>query len=88
MSKLYEILDGWGNRIKDNFGMLDPNIKQIASERLHLCNDCPLRVANTCSYTKSAEHIVTKKITKGCGCDIIAKAMSPTSSCILGKWLK
>ena len=49
MSKLNEIINGWANVVKDRIGTLDPNIKQMAENRLLLCNVCHMRINNTCS---------------------------------------
>jgi len=86
MGKLKEILDGWGNRIKDEFGMLDPYVKSMAAARLESCNDCDMRSGNKCDPSKTGIHVETKKQVSGCGCNIAAKTLSPTSSCPKGLW--
>jgi hypothetical protein len=86
MGQLKEIFDGWGNRIKDNFGLLDEKTKQIAQIRLEQCNNCSMRTHNVCDPSKQLKHIVTGQMVNGCGCNIAAKTLSPTSECPAGKW--
>ena len=43
------ILEGWGNSIKDKFGLLDnPELKAKSEKRLLICNTCSMRDNNTC----------------------------------------
>ena len=86
MSKLKEILDGWGNRIKDTFGTLDEDIKIMSQIRLEQCHSCSMRSGNVCDPTKQLKHIVTEQLVRGCGCNISAKTLSPDSECPAGKW--
>ena len=86
MSKLNEIINGWANVVKDRIGTLDPNIKQMAESRLLLCNVCHMRINNTCSPKNTGINEITKVETKGCGCNISAKNLSPESKCPLSKW--
>jgi hypothetical protein len=86
MGQLKEILDGWGNRIKDSFGILDEEIKQMAQIRLEQCNTCSMRSGNTCDPNKQLKHIITEQVVNGCGCNIAAKTLSPDSECPAGKW--
>lgn len=96
MSKLTEILDGWGNVVKDALGFLDPEIKAEAERRLNICNRCPMRNIRTCDPNLRG-HVITdfdyhgelrKKgsLASGCGCDISAKSLSPGSKCPVGLW--
>ena len=67
MSKLKEILDGWGNRVKDEFGMLDIETKKLAAQRLAICDSCYVRNGNSCStklegYNAELGKIALKKI--------------------------
>lgn len=84
--KFSDILEGWANVVKDRFGALDPHTKQLSAKRLVLCNSCDIRTGNTCDPRKSGEHVVTKELRKGCGCNISAKTLSTNSKCPLGKW--
>ena len=86
MSQLIEILEGWGNVIKDQFNAVDPVTKAISKKRLELCDPCGLRQGNTCSPQIYGYHVITEKRVNGCGCNISAKKLSPSSQCPLGKW--
>jgi len=85
MSQLNEIINGWANVVKDKIGTLDPKIKQLAENRLLLCNSCNMRIENTCSTKRVGINKITKKETTGCGCNISAKTLSPESKCPLRK---
>jgi hypothetical protein len=86
MSQLREILEGWGNVIKDQFNAVDPVTKAVSKKRLELCDPCGLRQGNTCSPQIYGYHVITEKRVNGCGCNISAKTLSPSSQCPLGKW--
>lgn len=86
MSQLREILEGWGNVIKDQFNAVDPVTKAVSKKRLELCDPCGLRQSNTCSPQIYGYHVITEKRVNGCGCNISAKTLSPSSQCPLGKW--
>ena len=86
MGKIKEILDGWGNVIKDNFGYLNEETKQMAQIRLEQCHSCSIRSGNLCDPTKQIKHIVTEQMVWGCGCYLAAKTLSPDSECPAGKW--
>ena len=88
MGQINEILNGWGNYIKDEFNMLDPRIKKISQNRLELCNNCIMRTNNYCDSNKTIEHIITKELVRGCGCYLSAKTLSmdPNTECPAGKW--
>lgn len=82
------ILTGWGNYIKEQIGLLSPQIKQKAEERLLICDACPMREHNTCVKTRIGKNIETGLMVKGCGCNLAAKSMDPNSECPLAKWKK
>jgi hypothetical protein len=86
MSKINEILTGWGNVIKDQFNMVDPVTKALAKKRLELCNVCDMRQVNMCSPLREGKNIISGQMVKGCGCNISAKTLSPESQCPLSKW--
>lgn len=86
MSKLIEIIEGWANVIKDQFNAVDVVTKTISEKRLLKCNSCDIRVNNTCSPSKWGNHVITEELVNGCGCNIAAKTLSPSSKCPLGKW--
>jgi hypothetical protein len=86
MSQIREILEGWGNVIKDQFNAVDIVTKTISKKRLVECDPCSIRQGNTCSPQIYGYHVITKERKNGCGCNISAKTLSPTSECPLGKW--
>ena len=86
MSQIKQILEGWGNVIKDQFNAVDPVTKAISKKRLQFWDDCSLRHGNTCSPQIYGYHVITNERKNGCGCNISAKTLSPTSQCPLGKW--
>jgi len=47
------ILEGWANVIKDEFGLLKPELKELSEKRLLICNNCSLRNNNTCSTKRT-----------------------------------
>lgn len=85
-SQLNQILTGWGNRIKDSLDVLDPRVKALSEKRLQICNVCPIRLGNKCDPRQEIQHLVTGNTVRGCGCNIAAKTMSPSSHCPAGKW--
>lgn len=80
------ILDGWGNRVKDTFNMLDLEMKNMGAQRLRMCDTCTLRNNNTCDPKIKGPNVVTGAITNGCGCNLSAKTLAPKASCPLAKW--
>lgn len=86
MSQIREILEGWGNVIKDQFDAVDPVTKAVSKKRLLKCEPCDIRQGNTCHPNRSGLNELTGKIAYGCGCNISAKTLSPSSMCPLGKW--
>jgi len=88
MSKLKEIFDGWANVAKERFNTLDPAIKLEAEQRLEHCDRCYMRTNNKCDTSKVGVHLETGIKTKGCGCNLSAKSLSPCSKCPLGIWNK
>jgi hypothetical protein len=86
MSQLREIIEGWANVVKDQFNAVDPVTKAVSKKRLELCDPCGLRQGNTCSPQIYGYHVITEERKNGCGCNIAAKTLSPSSQCPLGKW--
>lgn len=80
------IITGWANVVKDKFNVLDPETKDLAAKRMLMCDLCYLREANKCSPNKKGMNLRTGEIVKGCGCNIAAKTLSPSSKCPLEKW--
>ena len=44
MSQIREILEGWGNVIKDQFDAVDPVTKAVSKKRLLKCEPCDIRI--------------------------------------------
>ena len=86
MGQINEILNGWGNLIKNTFGLLDEQTRKLAENRLEHCNICTNRTQNICDPNKHILNIKTKEFVKGCGCNIAAKTLSRKSQCPAGKW--
>ena len=84
--KIVEIIEGWANVVKDQFDAVDPVTKAVSKKRLLECNSCSLRQLNTCSPLLYGNHIITGERKNGCGCNIAAKTLSPSSQCPLDKW--
>jgi hypothetical protein len=86
MSKIKEIIEGWGRLLFQDYDNLAPALKERTEQRLSICHDCKIRNGVICDPTKTGTHAETGKIVRGCGCHLRAKALSVNSSCPLGKW--
>lgn len=86
MSKISEILEGWGNYVKEEFHVLEPTIKVMAEKRMNKCNTCPIRNGTACSSRLHGINVKTGEMRSGCGCFLAAKTLAPSSDCPLGKW--
>ena len=86
MSKIREIIEGWGRLLFQDYDGLSPLLKERAEKRLSICSDCKIRNGIICDPTRTGTNVVTGKISRGCGCHLRAKSLSATSSCPLGKW--
>jgi len=86
MINISHILEGWGNRVKDKFNLLDEETKSLSIKRLLICDGCSIRVENSCSTLHFDYHVKTGELKSGCGCNLSAKSLSPSSECPLGKW--
>jgi cytoskeletal protein CcmA (bactofilin family) len=71
MSKISEILNGWGGMARAGLGILESDKKVISENRLNICNECELRKIMFCGK---------------CGCLITAKVLSMESTCPINKW--
>lgn len=91
------ILEGWGNSIKDKFGLLNnPELKAKSEKRLLICDKCFLRDNNTCSRNRTGfvektfkymdEDRIKGQVFKGCGCNLAAKSLCDDCQCPLNKW--
>jgi hypothetical protein len=96
---LSEILEGWGNSIKDKFNLLnDPPLKAKSEKRLLICNECHMRDNNTCSKKRTGFVIKTFRygneevdrmkgqMVKGCGCSLSAKSLCDNCKCPANYW--
>jgi len=86
VGQIHEIIEGWANVIKDQFNAVDIVTKTLSKQRLVYCDECPLRLGNTCSPQIYGYHVITNERKNGCGCNISAKTLSRSSQCPLGKW--
>ena len=84
--EINQIIDGWANLVKDKLNLLHPPIKAVAELRLRHCNTCPIRKNNICDPNSTITHTITKKLVKGCGCNIAAKTLAMAAKCPAGKW--
>jgi|TARA_B110000240_G_scaffold196454_1_gene248661 hypothetical protein len=85
-STIDQIMTGWGNLVKSHFVDLEPELKKESERRLKICDGCDMRSGGTCSTNKETAHLKTGVMTRGCGCRLAAKALSPESECPVGKW--
>ena len=85
-SQIEQIFTGWANVVKDKFNTLDPATKVLGETRMKICDECDLRLGSTCSPNRTGIHLETGIETKGCGCGLAAKTLSPESHCPLAKW--
>ena len=91
-----DILEGWGNNLKDKLNLLEPELKSKGKKRLLICNSCELRVNNTCDKNKKGfaeidfiynnQKREKNKLYNGCGCNLSAKTVCNDCKCPLGKW--
>jgi len=86
MKIIKDILQGWGNLVKDQFNLLDQETKELSELRLYNCHYCHLRDGSTCSPGRVGKHIESGQLVNGCGCNIAAKTLAPDAKCPLGKW--
>ena len=86
MSKINEILTGWANTVRDRFNRLHPEVKEISERRLNICNECDMRNGSICDPMRVSQDVKTGALKRGCGCNLLAKTMSPKSQCPLSKW--
>ena len=85
-SNIDQIMTGWGNLVKSHLVDLEPELKKESERRLKICDGCDMRSGGTCSTNKETAHLKTGVMTRGCGCRLAAKALSPESECPVGKW--
>lgn len=94
-----QILEGWGNSIKDKFNLLNnPELKIKSEKRLLICNTCNLREGNTCSkkrtgfvletfrYGSEKVDRIKGQLVKGCGCNLSSKSLCNDCQCPCNYW--
>ena len=88
MSKMSQILEGWGRHIAYAwFNIYNEERKQIMETRLEICDTCSIRTERLCDETKLETHPITGELERGCGCSIQAKAfVMENNVCPLAKW--
>ncbi len=100
IQSIKNIFLGWTNLTLEHLNTLDPIIKDLGETRLLMCDSCTLRSGNTCDPTKKGKVLKDFEYNAftgvqlrlrgieytGCGCNIQAKALAPTSQCPLNKW--
>lgn len=75
-----QIIEGWKNVIWEN-----PQVELVAKERASICSTCDFNVDNVCSSEKTGFTIHNNPV-NGCGCPLIAKTRSMSTSCPKGLW--
>ncbi|HEY0108782.1 MAG TPA: hypothetical protein VGB67_04085 [Fibrella sp.] len=86
LKQMGQIKDGFVNLIIEETVGLPPLERTLYEERSAMCDDCGMRVGNTCSKKRQIRHAVTKEYVSGCGCNLPASVKSPTYECPAGKW--
>lgn len=80
------MITGWARIALKKLDLLPQHLKTISEQRLKICDNCPMRVGNTCSKSKIGTHVTTGKQVRGCGCNLAAKTLEEKQKCPLGKW--
>lgn len=80
------MITGWARVAMQKLDMLPQHLKEISNARLKICDECRMRVGNTCSRSKVDVHVKTGKQVRGCGCNLAAKTLEEKQKCPLGKW--
>lgn len=79
-SKIKEIVSGWYHYTLLKLGYADKETKEMAEQRLLICDTCEIRSGSICSAYRSIDGVI------GCGCPILPKSLSLSSKCPLNKW--
>lgn len=63
-------------------------VENMIKYRLSICNECKMNENGWCNNTGNVliEHVQTKQLIKGCGCNLNCKAARADSSCPAAKW--
>ncbi len=86
LKQMGDIRDGFTNLIIEETVGLPPLERTLYEERAAICEECPVRVNNTCSKKRSIRHVVTGEYEHGCGCNLSASVKAPAKECPVGKW--
>lgn len=78
MSKLQQITEGWVNNLTPS-QFLDPQITEVANERISICEKCEFHSKNHLSIRLDAH-------CTHCGCTLSAKTKCLTCECPIKKW--
>lgn len=88
-----EIFKGHVNELRHWLKLTDKKEEDIFLFRKKICDQCPMRISNTCSTNKwihpeTMEVSSTQKngFVNGCGCRLSAKQKSLASKCPAGFW--
>lgn len=79
MSKLSEIMEGWGNKVIPPSELKDV-IEQASAERMEICNNCEHHSKNHKDTMRLDAHC------RKCGCTLSAKTRCLSCSCPIKKW--
>lgn len=78
MIKFKDISTGFLNLAKSELGIANPEVEQLAIQRLEECSKCP-------EVSCYPEKLNLLSYCKECGCNLLAKSRSK-SQCPLSKW--
>ncbi len=91
--KRKEILNGHKNELYALAGMINTDDAAVFSVREKICNECPLKINNTCNTgmwihptTMETRNSSKEGFIRGCGCRLSAKQKSRYSKCPAGFW--
>lgn len=64
-------------------------VEKVSKYRLEICNKCKMNENGWCNNTGNIliEHVQTKQLVKGCGCNVNCKTVMLEVSCPAAKWL-
>lgn len=84
----FNIIKGWFKKlIVDKLSLIPYHEKQQQIIRYSHCQNCPLNTNGWCDTSKE-ELDIYGNLVKGCGCELIAKTLSPNEHCPRSLWLE
>lgn len=86
MSALAEIIEGWTNLTKLQFGSVPEHLQKMGEERSAICIDCKAYNKGFCDPKRSVQHKTKNEMVTGCGCYLAAKVLCEKCKCPAGKW--